>query len=156
MGRETPNSKRQEIPKLAAINTEIMVLDPDYWFRKRYQEIGEASGELPTVIEYINESLQRSMIATSEAKNDVELLEAQTYMRLRQEWTSVYSEKMTEKSLEMAVAMDQTLADARHNYSVLKSYVSRLHNMQENLRVKLDSLRTVEATRRKLLVDDAD
>jgi hypothetical protein len=154
MARES--SKQQEVPKLAKIDTDMIVLDPDFWFRKRYQEIGEAAGELPTVIEYINESLQRAMIATSEAKRDVDRIEAETYIRLRKDWSTVYAEKMTEKALEMAIAMDQTLADARHNLSVLKSYVSRLQNMQDNLRMKLDSMRTVEATRRKLLQDDPD
>lgn len=146
----------QEIPKLAPINGDIIALDPDYWFRKRYQEVGEAASELPTVVEYINESIQRAMIYTADAKADVERIEAETYTRLRKDWNTIYAEKMTEKALEMAIAMDQNLADAKHNFSVLKSYVSRLQNMQENLRMKLESMRSVEATRRKLMNDVPD
>lgn len=156
MARQPTKKPEEQIPKLAALNTDLIVLDPDYWFRKRYMEIGDAASELPTVIEYINESLQRASIAAADAKIDVEKLEAETYTRLRQEWSTTYAEKMTEKALEMQINQDETLIQARHNFSVLKSYVSRLQNMQENLRLKLDSMRTVEATRRKLIQDDPE
>jgi hypothetical protein len=67
--------------------------------------------------------------------------------------TEIFAEKMTEKALDMAVLQDKTLSAAARNYSVLKSYVTRLANMQENLRNKLDMLRSVEATKRRLIED---
>lgn len=143
-----------KLPPLAKIVNDIIDLDPDYYFRKRYDDIKEAASELPVVIEYINESLQRAAIAAANSKRDLQSLEAETYVRLRQEWNTLFAEKMTEKALEMAVFQDTDLASASKNYSVLKSYVTRLANMQENLRSKLDLLRSVEATRRKLIEDE--
>jgi hypothetical protein len=145
-----------ELPVLAAIMNNIIELDLNYYFHKRYDDIVKATSDLPVVIEYINESLQRASIEAMNAKWDVEAMEGETYMRLRQEWTSHYSEKMTEDALGHAVSMDEDLKKARNNYAVLKSYVGRLHNMQENLRSKLDALRSVEATRRKLIEDDPE
>lgn len=142
-----------ELPVLAKIMNDIIDLDPDYYFSKRYDDIVAATTELPVVIEYINESLQRASIASMQSEWDTESLEAETYTRLRQEWSSTYAEKMTEKALEMAVASDKELQKARNNFAVLKSYVRRLANMQENLRSKLDALRSVEATRRRLIDD---
>lgn len=145
--------KRPKLPSIAPIVNDVIDLDPDYYFRKRYDDILEAASELPVVIEYINESLQRAAISATDAKRDLESMEAETYTRFRQEWNTLYAEKMTEKALEMAVLQDKELAEVSRNYSVLKSYVTRLANMQENLRSKLDMLRSVEATRRKLIED---
>lgn len=149
-------SARPALPVLERIENDIIVLDPEYFFKKRYEDVTEAAGELPVVIEYINESLQRASIAANDAKRDLASLEAETYTGLRQEWSNRFAEKMTEKALEMAVLQDKDLAETARNYSVLKSYVSRLANMQENLRMKLDMLRSVEATKRKLINDDPE
>lgn len=145
-----------ELPVLEKIENDIIVLNPEYFFKKRYEDVTEAANELPVVIEYINESLQRAAIAANDAKRDLAAMEAETYTALRQDWSTKFAEKMTEKALEMAVLQDKDLAEVARNYSVLKSYVSRLSNMQENLRMKLDMLRSVEATKRKLINDDPD
>lgn len=142
-----------ELPELAKIVNNIIDLDPDYYFRKRYEDIVEAASELPLVIEYINECLQRAACETARAKLDMEGLEADTFIDLRQRWSEIYAEKMTEKALDMAVLKNDSLAKSSQNYSVLKSYVTRLANMQENLRMKLEMMRSVEATKRKLIND---
>jgi len=148
--------ERPELPVLEKIENDIIVLNPEYFFKKRYEDVMEAANELPVVIEYINESLQRAAIAASDAKRDLAAMEAETYTALRQDWSTKFAEKMTEKALEMAVLQDKDLSEVARNYSVLKSYVSRLSNMQENLRMKLDMLRSVEATKRKLINDDPE
>lgn len=154
---ETPKrAARPALPILEKIDNDIIVLDPEYFFKKRYEDVTEAAGELPVVIEYINESLQRASIAANDAKRDLASMEAETYTTLRQDWSNRFAEKMTEKALEMSVLQDKDLSEASRNYSVLKSYVSRLSNMQENLRMKLDMLRSVEATKRKLINDDPE
>jgi hypothetical protein len=152
--KAAPVAKGPKLPVLAEIINTIIDLNPDWYFRKRYDDIQEAASELPLVIEYINESLQRAAIAAADAKRDTDSFEGETYSRIRQEWTTKYSEKMTEKALEMAIIQDKDLNEAMKNYSVLKSYVVRLSNMQENLRAKLDMLRSVEATRRKTISDE--
>jgi hypothetical protein len=146
--------KAPELPELAVIDNNLISLDVNYYFKKRYEDIVEASSELPVIIEYINESLQRASIASSDEKRYVETLEAEAYTRIRGDWTAHSSEKMTEKALEMAIAKDEDLTKAAANYSILRSYVSRLSNMQENLRSKLDMLRSVEATKRKMILDE--
>lgn len=156
LAKAKASPKTPELPELAKIVNAIIELDPDYYFRKRYDDIQQAASELPLVIEYINESLQRASIDTAEKKRDLQSLEAETYTRLRQEWPNLYAEKMTEKALEMAVLQDGDLSKASKSYSVLKSYVTRLANMQDNLRAKLDMLRSVEATRRRLIDDPGD
>jgi hypothetical protein len=143
-------------PVLAKLENDIIDLDPNYYFSKRYDDIVEAASELPLIIEYVNESLQRAACAASEAKRDLQTLEAETYGHFRREWANLFAEKMTEKALEMTVSQDKNILEATSNYSVLKSYVTRLANMQENLRIKLDLLRSIEATKRKLIDDGPD
>lgn len=150
------SKKPPVLPELQKIDNDLIVLEPDFYFRKRYEDIVEAASELPLVLEYINESLQRASIAAFSKKRELTVIEAETYMKTRQGWDTTYSDKMTEKAVEMAVAQNEDLNQAYEDYSVLKSYVNRLANMQENLRSKLDALRSVEATKRKMISDDPD
>lgn len=154
--RAKPVKTDPQLPELAKIDNDIIVINPQHWFCKRYEDIVEAAGELPVVLEYINESLQRAAIATAQSKRNLEELEAETYTAFRQGWNEKFAEKMTEKALEMAVLRDRTFAKASENFSVLKSYVGRLAHMQENLRAKLDMLRSVEATKRRTINDGPD
>ena len=142
-------------PVLAAIKTSELHLEPDHWFKKQYSlDFGLAATELPCVLEEINDHIQRFSIYASDAKRDCEWLRGQKLMKLRQEWSTLYADKMTETTVESVLAQDQELYDEYHRYVVLKSYVDRLRETMENLRLKLQSMRSSEATRRKTIDDD--
>ena len=154
--RRSAASQRRDppLPVLEKIENNFLSLDINHYFSVEYNDIAKAVSELPIIIEYINEALQRAQIASMKAKWDIEALEAETYTRVRQSWAATYAEKMTENAVSMVVAQDPDLEKARNNYAVVKSFVSRLQNTQENLRTRLDCQRSVEATRRRLVMDD--
>lgn len=142
-------------PVLAIIKTSEMELDVDHWFKKQYSlDFGLAATELPCFLEEINDHIQRFSIWASDAKRDYEWLEGQKRMKLRQDWSTTYTDKMTETTVESVLAQDQELYDEWHRFTVLKSYVDRLRETMENLRLKLQAMRSSEATRRKTIDDE--
>ena len=144
-----------DVPVLDKIDNEIIQLDLDKWFKKSYAlDFGMAHTELPSVLESLNEAIQRAAIATHDAKKDAEELAGAKLLVLRQEWTTRYQDKMTEAVLEAVQAQDKDIYDAWHRYAVLKSWVNRLENTVENLRLKMGAMRSFEATRRKTLDDE--
>jgi len=109
---------------------------------------------LPCVMEEINDHIQKFSITMHDAKKDAEWLAGEKLMKLRQDWGTLYADKMTETTVQSVLAQDQELYDAWHRYAVLKSYVVRLSETMENLRLKLQAMRSSEATRRKTIDDE--
>lgn len=158
--REPVNKAREpkidpKTPTLAAINNDEIQLDLDHWFKKQYSlDFGMAATELPCVLEEINDHIQKFSVATADAKRDAEWMAGGKRMKLRQDWSNLYADKMTESTLEAVLAQDQELYDAWHRHAVLKSYVVRLTETMENLRLKVQAMRSSEATRRKTIDDE--
>jgi hypothetical protein len=144
-----------DIPQLQSINNDLILFNADKWFKKSYAlDFGQAHTEIPAVLEQINEAIQRAAIHTADAKKQAEQLEGERLMSVRRTWAATYEDKMTESTVAAVLAQDKDLMAAWHRYSVLKSWVSRLENTMENLRLKLGAMRSFEATRRKTLDDD--
>jgi hypothetical protein len=161
MPREPVHRSRREpeldpdTPTLEPIENDLIKIDPNKWFRKSYAlDFGMAHTEIPVVLEQINDAIQRAAIAAADAKKDAEQLAGLKLMKLRQDWSNLYQDKMTEATLTAVMDQDEGLYQAWHRYSVLKSWVGRLENMMENLRLKLGAMRSFEATRRKTMDDE--
>lgn len=153
-----PETKLDEdTPSIEMIDNDIATIKVDKWLRKSYAlDFGVAHSELTLVMENINESLQRANIACSDAKREAEELAGETLMKTRQGWSSQFEDKMTESTVAAVLAQDKNLIAAWRRYSVLKSWVTRLENMLENVRLKLGAMRSFEATRRKTLDENPD
>ena len=142
-------------PVLENIENDVIKMDLDYWFKKGYAlDFGMAHTELPSVLEEINDCIQRASISMHDAKKSAEHLQGIKLMKLRQEWSTTYSDKMTEATLEAVMAQDKDILEEWHRYAVLKSWVNRLENTVENLRLKAGMMRSSEATRRKTIDDE--
>lgn len=144
-----------DTPVLVALDNSVIKLNLDKWFKKSYPiDFGMAHTELPAVLEEINDSIQRASIAMHDAKKDAEEMEGVTLLKLRKDWATLYEDKMTEATLKAVMSQDKNIYDAWHRYAVLKSWVIRLGETMENLRLKLGAMRSFEATRRKTIVDE--
>ena len=145
-----------KVKPLEMIKDDLLELDIDYFMRKVYPEIRNAADELPLVMESINQGICRGGNHYASGMIKLAAMEAAAYQRLRQEWSSRFADKLTEKALEMAIAQDETLNNEKERLSILKVAIKRLTNSQENVRAKLEAMRSVESTRRKLVQDDPD
>ena len=150
------SSDMDKVEPLNPYDDDILKLDIDYFMRKIYPEIRDAADELPLVMESINQAMARAGGFYAQHIFKLQSLEAKTYALLRQEWGTRYADKMTEKALEMAVAQDETLIAEKERLAVLKVVIKQLANSQENVRNKLEAMRSVESTRRKLVQDDPE
>ncbi len=148
--------KVEELPKIDAIRLPGFDLDIDYYLRKRYDEIGEAAEEVPIIMEYISCKLQELLESKFIAKQKIKEAEGAAYFFLKKGGFEErgYGEKQTEKALEMAVPLEESVRNAYESFSVLNGWVMRLQGAQLNLQLKLDLLRSFEATRRKLIEDN--
>jgi hypothetical protein len=146
-----------ETPVLDPIKNDIIEINLDKWFKKAYPlDFGMAHVEITSVLEDINDAIQRASVAMHDAKKSAEQLAGAKMMKLRQEWTALYSDKMTEATVNAVLAQDEDIIAEWHRYAVLKSYVQRLDNTMENLRLKLGAMRSFEATRRRTLDEDVN
>jgi hypothetical protein len=144
-----------ETPVLDAIDNELIGINVDKWFKKSYPlDFGLAHIEISSVLEEINCAIQRTAIYVYDSKADAERLESAKLLKLRQEWSTLYQDKMTVETLKAVLAQDEEILAAWHRHHVLKGYLARFENMMENLRLKLGAMRSFEATRRKIIDDD--
>jgi len=150
-------SDMDKIPKLDMLDDDLIEkLDINYFMRKVYPEIRDAADELPLIMEAINQGICKGSYHYAMGIHKLAAQEAAVYRRLRQEWSSTYADKMTEDALKMAIAQDENLIKEKERLAVLKVAIKRLTNSQENVRAKLEAMRSVESTRRKLVRDDPD
>jgi hypothetical protein len=158
MAKRSPHKGPELDPKtpvLENIQNDVIHLDLDHWFKKAYSlDFGMAHTELPAVLEEINDCIQRAAIHMHRAKKSAEQLEGIKLMQLRQDWSTTYSDKMTESTVAAVLAQDKEILAEWDRYAVLKSWVNRLENTLENLRLKAGMMRSTEATRRKTLDDE--
>lgn len=143
-------SHRQELPELGKITLEGFTLDLDYYLTKPYEDISEASEELPALIEWVNSQLQAVVEQKIISKQRIKGAEARAYFDIRRSGLEElgYAGKETEASVERAVALNNQVSEAYSSFAVLSGWVIRLTNLLISLQSKLDLLRSAEATRR--------
>lgn len=132
-------------------------LDLSYYLTATYDDIGQASSELPAIIEWVNMKLQEMVESRLIKKQEIKEVEAEAYFYLKDgAFVRDYNDKMTESSLSMAVALSPKVKQTHHDFAVLSGWVERLSNLQGSLSAKLDLTRSSEATRRQLINTNHD
>jgi hypothetical protein len=133
------------------------LVDLNYYLAADYADAAEASAEIPAVIEWVNEHYQAFIQQKHQAKSLVRQARSKAYFDLKGAlWASRgYTGKITEKAIEAAIELEQSVIDAEDQLAIFNGWVARLFNTMENLRAKLDMIRTSEATRRAML-EEAD
>jgi hypothetical protein len=128
------------------------VIDLNYYFSQEYTEIGQASLELPNLIEWVNSQLQVMYEDKLNYEFQIKKAEARAYFDLKSgTYTNLYGSKPTEKGLEHAVALDEEVESISLKLNGTSAWVRRLGQLQTSLQTKLDLVRSSEATRRRLI-----
>lgn len=144
-------TSKPELPPLAAFELEGYRLDVAHYLSRDYSDVADACAELPAVNEWINEKLQAYVEMLHVTRAELEEAEAVAYFALRKgEFTDDYAGKPTEDALKRAVALDKEVKRLAREVAVLSAWCGRLRGVQESLGMKLDLVRSSEATRRKV------
>jgi hypothetical protein len=141
------------LPVIKPIDTgDDYKLDIDYYLKHDYADIGEAAEKLPGIIEWLNEQRQIVKESMLRQKLRVRYLEAETSFVLKGgRFQELYpSEKITETAIGNAVQLDLQVGRAQEQLVVLIASVERLSTTILTLQIKLDMIRSTEATRRVL------
>ena len=147
------------LPRLNRLKLGRDTIDLDYYLTSSYDNIDDASGELPPVIEWVNEQNQGYVERMHVLKGEVKEAEAAAYMRLSTpgEEESFESQfpgvKRTADYLSHAVVLDAEVRQKKIDLAHNVAWVERLRQLQVNLTSKLDMVRSSEATRRKVFLD---
>ncbi len=149
-GDEPENESSAALPMLAPIDLGGFQLDIHHYLGKDYADVGEASGELPIIIEWVNGHLQSIIQERATAEDLVKELEARAWRDLHDGgWERLgYAGSKTAHAMSMAIRLDSKVAAQRQQLAVLQAWESRLINLMFALRSKLELVRTAEATNR--------
>ena len=142
-----------EIPNLEPVELGGFMLDVNYFLKKEYEDIGEASTEIPALIEWLNTQLQGMIEHKLSYGNQIEEFEAEAWFNLQNGlWEDLqYAGKKTNYALTLAMRRDPRVIEAKKNLAVYTGWVTRIQNLIYSFQSKLDIVRTAEATRRSLL-----
>jgi hypothetical protein len=151
---------RELLPHLKPINTgdEHYQLDIDYFLKHDYADIGEAMEHLPAIIEYLNEQRQMLREQLVIQKQDCKRLEAKAYFALKGgEFQDSYpTQKVSESAVGHAVTLDAAVIRGYDQLAVLVAAVERVTTTIITLGLKLELVRSTEATRRLDLARTTD
>lgn len=141
-----------ELPLLAPVDMgDAYKLDIDYYLKHDFADIGEATETLPAIIEYVNSKLQSITEQRLIAKQEIKRVESTVYFELKEgRYEDLYSGRPTEQAMERAVHLDERVMKAHESHAVLAGWSLRLTNLLISLQLKLDMIRSTEATRREL------
>ena len=138
-------------PPLASFELDGYRLDVAHYLNADYSDVSVASAELPAVNEWINEKLQAYVEMLHITRAELAEAEATAYFTLRKgAFADDYGGKQTEESLKHAVALDPEVKKLVRSEAVLSAWCGRLRGVQSSLSMKLDLVRSSEATRRKV------
>jgi len=142
----------RDLPTLPAVNTgDDYTLDVDYFLKHDYSDVAEAADTIPALIEYVNSQLQSMTERRLFAKQEIKRTESLVYFELKNgKYEDLYSGKATETALDRAVHLDERVAKAHESHAILAGWSQRLSNLMISLQLKLDMIRSTEATRREL------
>lgn len=151
MVRASVAPKAPELPVLKPLVFEDYTLDINYYLRADYHDTLAAQKELPIIVEYVNQMYQEAFRAKLQWEDHESQAVAQAYKRLKDpdEWASAGLQgRITEEAVKHAINLDSTVIEYRANIAHFVALTSRLRGTMENLKIKLDLLRSSEATRR--------
>ncbi len=138
------------IPPIRPLAIDGNEVDISYYLSREYDNIEDASAELPALVEWINEQHQIHFTDKAILEEECRKLESTLYFKLKQgDFSDKFRCKVTEKALEYAINCDESLYKMRIEVANLSGWCSRLNNLKYSLQSKLDLLRSAEASRRK-------
>jgi hypothetical protein len=106
---------------------------------------------LPAIAEWINEQLQGYAEQLQVRRAELDEVEGEAYFALTGgEFADNYLGRQNEEALKHAVAIDPKVKRIKHEVAVLSAWCTRLRATQDNLRMKLELVRSTEATRRSV------
>ena len=145
--------RRPELPQIPPIVLDGYTLDVNYYMTKEYLDIGEASIEIPAIVEWLNWQYQIALESKIMAKVRLERTEAQAYFDLKggEFQRKGYGDKATEEALKRAVNLNDEVVQLNEDYAVYAALAERLSNVQRSLQFKLELVRSTEATKRTLV-----
>jgi hypothetical protein len=140
-----------ELPTLDSVTLQGYELKVDFFLKKDYDDIGEASEELPAIVEWINTMVQFYLEEKLVSKQEIKEVEASAYFRLLE---APDGRKKTDTFLTRMLCLEDDVKKAHRRYARLVGWVSRLQNLQISFQSKLDLVRSTESTRRQVFDDD--
>jgi hypothetical protein len=145
-----------DIPDLGKLTFGSESINLNYYLTAAYDDIAQASVELPAIIEWINEQSQPFIEERLRVKQLIKKTEAQVYFELIDgTFEQLYHGKKTAVAIERAISLDARVNDLYEKMARVQGWVTRLQQLQESLQAKLDLVRSVESTRRRV-IDDGD
>jgi hypothetical protein len=150
-----------KLPTLGKIDLDLngsqFSLDLDQYFGHEYGDIGEASTELPAILEWVNSQLHVLTERKIIVKQEIKEAEARAFFDLKEGLfeSQGLAGKTTDASVSMAVCLQPSVKDSYREYATLCGWSQRLQNLMNELQLKIDLIRSTEATRRKL-TDDSE
>ncbi len=146
-----PEPTHSTTPPIARFKIDGYELDLSRYLGRDYDDVTEASAELPAVHEWVNEKLQVYAEMLNTRKAELREAEAVAYFDLRKgAFDADYGGKQTEGALDKAVCLDKEVRALVREVAVLSGWCTRLRGIQEALGMKLDLVRSSEATRRQV------
>jgi len=145
----------EKLPTLGSLDFGHEAINLDYYLKSAYDDISQASQELPAIIEWVNEQLQPYVEEKLRLKQNIRETEARVYFELLDgAFEELYHGKKTSAAIERAVALDSRVNDLYERMARVVGWVARLQSLQDSLAAKLDLVRSSESTRRR--VSDGD
>ena len=147
---QKPPPRKFVPPTLEDLEINQQKLDLNYLFS--VSGIDEAEEHIPVSLEWINDAHQRYLEEKTLLKEKIKQAEANAYVNLKSEGLEQHGiAKVTDAAIAHCIHLDSAVIKLHETYSVLVGWVSRLEVLQENLKIKLEAIRTAEATRRRLI-----
>jgi hypothetical protein len=145
-----PVRSSKVIPAIPDLSFDGQTVDVNFFLTKEYDDIDEASTELPSLIEWISSKQQAILEQKLRMENKVKELEAETWFYLLNGGfeDNNYAGKKTTFSLTMGVRLNPKVKEAKEELAILSGWNQRLVNLIYGFQSKLDIVRSVEATRR--------
>jgi hypothetical protein len=144
-----------DLPTLEKLTLRGYTLDVDRFLKANYDDIAVASGELPAVMEWVNECLHDLREQYNFLKIEVDEVEAKSYFELTTpgprgllENYNTPSGKATAEALSLAVTLDKPVGEKKRELAKVAAWCQRLAGLQQSLQAKLDLVRSTESTRR--------
>ena len=142
------------LPKIGTITLGGFTLDLNYYLNREYDEIGEAGLDLPSIAEWVNEQLQGFGETLQTTRTELAEVESETFFSLKKgQYADDYGGKATVEALKHAINIDPRVRKLNREVATLQAWCYRLRGIQDNLKMKLELVRSTEATRRSIFND---
>jgi hypothetical protein len=138
------------LPPLDPITIDGFTLDVNHYLTEPYDDIGQASIELPTILEWINTKRQNMYVLEANIKQQIEKHESKLFLRYCSDGV-----KRTAKHIDYMLCDDEDIAALQSDLNETRGWNLRLENLGTIIRQKIDMLRSAESTRRRIFEQES-